>query len=320
MEGKDLAAGLKRWACDRGYRVAWGAASVVDEARSHFEKLRSDKEVGERLSREYLSGFGYLDTEEIEEPRSVVMLAMQRPAHRLIFDLDRGTIITILPPTYVQYNRTREDTIRDLGSSGVFGAHDVEVLKAPLKWIAARLGLAAYGRNNIAYVDGFGSYFQLVGAITDAALPEPSGEKASEPGLLPECENCTLCAKACPTGAIRTKCRVIDHERCFTMHSESAEPWPNWIERLLNNCFSRHCCLVGCLACQEACPVNRGKLKTVQAGISFSPEETTALLESKPGETIAEEDTIRSKLVQIGMDGYYESFRINLKSIYQAGC
>ena len=44
---------------------------------------------------------------------------------------------------------------------------------APIKTVAAMLGLVRYGRNNIAYADGIGSYLQLCGYITDARLAIP---------------------------------------------------------------------------------------------------------------------------------------------------
>ena len=319
MDRSDYANRLERWAGDRGYRLAWGNAAVVAEARDDFEELHADDALSEKLSKDYLSGFSYLETESLEEPRSVVIVAIPRPAHRLVFTLEKGTIITLLPPTYVEYNRLHDSTLQDLKASGVLGSHSAELLKAPLKSIAVRLGLASYGRNNIAYVDGIGSYFQLVGLITDAALPDVPAEDPPGEGIRPECADCSLCAEACPTGAIHCRRRLIDHERCFTLLNESAEPWPRWMKRLLGKCFSRNDCLVGCLACQESCPINRGMLKTVTAGISFTPDETASLLGRRPDEKMDAERAIRLKLGRIGMEHYFDQVSRNLKAIYGAG-
>ena len=59
---------------------------------------------------------------------------------------------------------------------------------APLKPLAVRLGLVRYGRNNVTYAPGMGSYIQLLGYLTDASLPLPDGWRPQEPTLLPECE------------------------------------------------------------------------------------------------------------------------------------
>jgi len=37
----------------------------------------------------------------------------------------------------------------------------------PLKTLAVRSGLAKYGRNNITYIDGMGSFYRLVAYYTD---------------------------------------------------------------------------------------------------------------------------------------------------------
>jgi ferredoxin len=42
-------------------------------------------------------------------------------------------------------------------------------------------------------------------------------------------------------------------------------------------------CLIGCMACQEVCPENKGRLKYVPSGVEFTAEETEAVLEAGLG-------------------------------------
>ncbi len=42
----------------------------------------------------------------------------------------------------------------------------------------------------------------------------------------------------------------------------------------------RSLCLIGCLACQQICPENKGRLKTEPSGVEFTAEETEAVLEA----------------------------------------
>ncbi len=40
-------------------------------------------------------------------------------------------------------------------------------------------------------------------------------------------------------------------------------------------------CIIGCMKCQMVCPVNKGRLKYKNTGVSFSSEETHAILDSE---------------------------------------
>ncbi len=108
------------------------------------------------------------------------------------------------------------------------------------------------------------------------------------------CETCLVCRRGCPTGAIGPDRVLLHAERCLTYHNEQPGdvPFPAWIDP------SWHTCLIGCLACQRACPANP-PLEVVPTGVVFTQEETSALL--------GEDDhrgpvwtTIRAKLEHLG--------------------
>ena len=69
----------------------------------------------------------------------------------------------------------------------------------PWKLLAVRSGLAQYGKNNITFIQGLGSFYRLVAFISDLPCAEDNwGEFKS----LDDCRNCDACTKACPSGAI----------------------------------------------------------------------------------------------------------------------
>jgi epoxyqueuosine reductase len=206
------------------------------------------------------------------QARSVVMIAKPRAAHLVRFDLRAGgggMLEAILPPTYHRYRTVFEEVRQDLALYGLPGAH-LEPLQGPHKAVAARLGLVRYGKNNVTYVPGTGSYHQLCGYVTDAVLAPGAPPAGSE--LLPDCRDCRKCLEACPTRAIREEPMLLRAERCLTQANENPGPWPEWVPG------RAHHCLVGCLICQRVCPANP-KLAFEDTGIAFSAAETESLLD-----------------------------------------
>ena len=195
----------------------------------------------------------------------------------------------------------------DDGGDGLPGAR-VEKLDVPLKSLAARLGLVRYGRNNVTYASGIGSYLQLFGYGTDAALPLPPGWQPREPELLAECAECPVCRALCPAGAIGADRVLLHAERCLTLVNESPGAWPDWIPS------SVHHCIVGCLLCQRTCPAN-AELAVENSGIVFTADEISALLAGDAERNGAVWDGIRAKLNELGQGGMELVLGRNLRAL-----
>ncbi len=243
---------LRHWASERGYRVAWGPAAAVLDARRDVLERHAKGELEASFFRDELESLASRETDPGR--MTVVMVAKPVPANLIHFRVGGRLLEALLPPTYMRYRATFEDVRQDLERNGLPGAR-VEHLDWPVKAVAARVGLVRYGRNNITYAPGLGSYVQLCGFLTDAPLPA-SGSGPSAPALLDECAHCGVCASACPTGAIDEDRVLLRGERCLTHVNENPGSWPAWLPA------SAHHCLLGCLACQQACPVN-GELEVV---------------------------------------------------------
>lgn len=270
---------LREWAAARGYACAMADLGVVETVRRKLEERRAAGMIEAGFFTENLAGFRYLEGSSITGPACVVVLAVPSPISVLPVTVDGRRVETLIPPTYIRYNATFEAVLADMKENALRGDFEAAVLRAPLKSLAAHMGLVAYGRNNITYRPGFGSGHQLCGYVVGAAWETGDRPMADEPpaaarseAMLERCGDCRACREACPTGAIREDRFLISAERCFTLHSESRKPMPAWARP------AGPLCLIGCLACQLVCPENKGRLTTSPSGVEFTAEETDAVI------------------------------------------
>jgi epoxyqueuosine reductase len=316
---------LRDWAAARGYGIAIAGIGVIEAVREKLEARRSSGEIEAGFYKENLDKFRFLEGIVIPGPKCVVMVAVPCPIHVLPVTVGGRKIDALIPPTYVKYNATFADVLGDMKETALGTEAAVETIKAPLKSLAVHMGLVVYGRNNITYVPGLGSGHQLCGYVVgmgegpvegDAKPSSPkTGEgetgpaaSCSAPGAaadwretaLERCADCRACVKACPTGAIREDRFLISAERCFTLLSESRKPLPAWAKP------PKSICLIGCMACQQVCPENKGRLKTSPSGLEFTAGETEAVLEA--GRRLAAgEPASRAGDKRAGKDPAFES-------------
>ena len=216
--------------------------------------------------------------------RSVVIAAVARPLTQanLTWQGEKRTVQ--IPPHYAGYKavpRAMAAKVDELLRPHGFAALHCE---PPLKTLATCSGLARYGRNNIAYVPGLGSWLQLGACVSDA--PPPDDDRWGEPQVLDRCQRCSACLRACPTQAIAGDRFVLHTERCLTFHNESRDPLPGWIDQ------GAHHTAVGCLRCQQACPENV-RVELVQAAPEwFDEEETSAILAAEHLDADASADSV----------------------------
>lgn len=287
---------LQEWAADRGYRVACGDIRVLDEVKSELQQRRTAGELDASFDRKRLDFFRYEESSEaIPHPRAVIVVAVPRPAHRLVFELETGAFETILPPTYVNYSEIYQQVQEDIVSQIAELRGHLELLLAPLKAVACRLGLVFYGRNNITYIPEFGSYFQLVGYVTDADLHIPEDWSPKPLRLMPECDTCGICVSVCPTSAINDDRVLLHAERCTTFFSE--EPG----DLLYDIGYLSGPCLFGCLECQQVCPINTGLLRILPSSVAFDRPEAEAILAGNVDEKHELSLSINRKLAILGL-------------------
>jgi epoxyqueuosine reductase len=175
----------------------------------------------------------------------------------------------------------------------------------PLKLLAVRTGLAAYGRNNITYVPGMGSYHRLMAFFSDL----PAGEDIwLEPASVERCTTCTACIQACPTKAIAGDRFLLHAERCISFLNEHEGGFPDWVDP------SWHNCVVGCMLCQSICPENRRLTQAVETGPTFAEEETALLLRGASFDRLPTE--LAQKLESLSLVEYLNVLPRNLKALF----
>jgi epoxyqueuosine reductase len=184
------------------------------------------------------------------------------------------------------------------------GARAAPAGRLPLKRLAARCGLARYGRNNVCYVDGMGSCLSFTAFFSDL---ECGGGEWIEPRTAPACAGCGRCVDACPTGAIRRDRFLIDNERCLSALNESAAPFPDWLDEGV------HHAVYDCLRCQEACPMNAARLSAKGEAVRFDEGETALLLAgARPGSW---PPGLAAKARYLGMDQWPDGLARNIEAI-----
>lgn len=251
-----------------------------------------------------LAGFHFSPPEGLPSPRSLIIVAVPRPQTQAVFRWKGKRVPLILPPTYTDYRRIAEKVetlVTEMLSPA--GYHAVRTF-APLKLLAVHSGLGAYGRNNICYVPGLGSFLELVGLYSD--LP-PIEDPWQELQMMETCENCRACLHHCPTGAITEERFLLHAERCIVFHNEkpSEIPFPAWLNPAWHNC------LEGCMHCQSVCPEDKNFWDWIEEKEEFSEEETALLLKGGPLEALAAE-TVR-KLERLDIQNDLALFPRNLE-------
>jgi len=278
---------------------------------SHLADLRDEihgsHDLGlfnEEFFEEQLNWFSFDPPEELPGAQSLIVVAVPAPQGRVVFHWQGEQISLVLPPTYAGYRRTtgqvRDRLAAFLGGEG-FKVADTRL---PLKILAARGGLADYGRNNILYHDGVGSFLQLCAYYSDLPCGEDSWQK---PAMMKRCQSCTACTRICPTSAISPDRFLLRAERCITFHNERTCPLPGWLGS------GWHDSLIGCMLCQRVCPANREVKNRIVDRARFSEEETAQLLRPDAEHPLRPETLARWK--ELGLSEDFGLLMRNLSAI-----
>jgi epoxyqueuosine reductase len=174
----------------------------------------------------------------------------------------------------------------------------------PWKLLAVRSGLARYGKNNITYISGLGSFYRLVAFVSDLPCPADRWEALR---FLNDCTHCDACTKACPGGAIGAGRFLLHAERCMTFHNERQGEFSAWLNP------SWHHCLVGCMVCQKVCPVNKNFRKWIVDGPTFSAQETDFIMQTVGQDKLPHKTVL--KMDQLDMIEYLGVLGRNLQAL-----
>lgn len=284
-----------------GFRFKTFKAGHLREISTCFEELVSQGVLDEKLYRNSLSNFNYDFERVMENAQTVIVLAARQGISYAVFEAEGGTIETVIPPTY-NYSGIISRIEGILDNVLVKSGYSLAKAVLPMKLLAVRSGLGRYGRNNICYVPGMGSFVRLAAYITDYESGEDSWGDVK---ALDSCSTCTACADKCPTKAIDKGRFLIHAHNCITNFNECDIPIPEWFNPDWHNS------LIGCMRCQTACPHNRKLIDEVEERVFFDRKETSMILGGIAYENLPEKT--RSKLYHTGLKPYYHILPRNIR-------
>ena len=302
MKPNALSTSLLKAIEQEGYRAKMVSVDHLEDLEKDINTFHQQGYFDEEFFAQELSGFDFEIPDKIPGAKSFIIAAAPQPRVRVTFTLEDEDLACIIPPTYSYATDCQiEELLRlQLEPAG----YHFRKARIPWKLLAVRSGMAQYGKNNITYIAGLGSFYRLVAFITDLPCAEDSW---GELHILNDCTTCDTCAKACPGGAIGAGRFLLHAERCITFHNERRGKFPGWINP------SWHHCLVGCMICQKVCPVDRDFRQWIVEGPGFTAGETACLLQ---GATRDELDTeTLKKLDQLSMTEYLDILGRNLQAL-----
>lgn len=198
------------------------------------------------LIHKYLNRFQYDYSAVLPNAQSIIVAAVPQPITILRFMRQGKKHEIVIPPTYI-YTEA-EKLVLHIVESKFKKNFSLVRAKLPLKLLAVRNGLSQYGRNNISYIGGMGSFYRLIALVSDMPSDLDTWQNIQR---MPACNNCRACLNSCPTKCIDINSNIIHATKCLTYINESSEPFPDWVNP------SWHNALVGCMRCQLACPQNK---------------------------------------------------------------
>ncbi len=246
--------------------------------------------------------FSFNSKEIVNYAKSLIIIAIPSPIISITVIWNNIEKKIIIPPAYINMRSAIEEAEILLSNILNKNNHSIKRVAIPEKLLAVHSGLGKYGKNNICYIEGMGSFFRLVSFISNI---QEINSDWDDINIMESCSKCNICLKRCPTGAIREDRYLIDGYKCLTFFNERPGEFPKWIDN------SAHHCLVGCLFCQDKCPQNKKVINNINECEFFSERELIAIMNIKEFEKL--DINIRFKLIKLNMDVYYNVLSRNLK-------
>src|SRR4030043_1347977 len=250
-----------------GFKAKIVSVSGIKILRKDVTNLYNNRFLSEDFYEERLSNYKFKKPKELLNTRSIIITAHPQYFVETTFMYEGQKVKCFVPPTY-SYD-TDYKAIEFMSRHLAEHNYSICYANLPLKPLAVRSGLARYGRNNITYIDGWGSFFRLRAFYSDL----PCDEQLDEDFMCrDECNKCKACLKICPTGAIDETRFLLRAEKCLTFLNESKNEFPGWVRH------DWHHCLIGCMKCQNICPLNKKVLSKIDRKVIFDRDETNNIL------------------------------------------
>ncbi|AII58534.1 hypothetical protein ASJ33_00030 [Dehalococcoides mccartyi] len=285
---------------ENGFKAGTVSCKHLPELEENIENLKRQGLVDTLLAKTYLQ-FKYDSDSAMPDTRTVFIIAIPQPLTRTRFTWKGHIYNADIPPTYIG---SKDDAAVSNILTSIIQAEGFKSVRTnlPVKILAVRSGLAEYGRNNLAYIHGFGSYHRLIAFVSDCPCTQ---DNWNEPKEMKACSKCFKCTRNCPSGCISDERFLLKAENCLTWHNEREDTLAGWIDPDWHNA------LIGCMRCQTVCPLNTRQSARVIPGPEFTEEETNLIRQKLPANQIPAD--LYQKLSTIAMDDSYPVFARNLE-------
>ena len=262
---------FRETALQNGYRAVIVPISRQDDIRVEIESFAATQELNGY--QQFIVGqYEFAPPELPFEAKSIIMTAAPHPVcSEVVFALG-GKIYKLYTANTPTDNATGDYVTKTVSEA----EYTIEPTGFwfPFKRFAVQSGLCEYGRNNIAYAPGLGSYVAISAYYTDMPSDEDTWRGVVTSA---QCEGCTVCESFCPTGAIIKDRFLIDNTLCLCGLNEGpGEEFPPFVPK------NAHHAVVGCMRCQYSCPMNAPFKANIVPPVYFSEAETTRLLKGAP--------------------------------------
>ncbi len=286
---------------NKGYQSRLISISHLTELQVEIKGLHEIGMLEDTIYQRYLKRFDYDHGSLLSKFKSILTIAVPQALSSIGFTINGNTYSAVIPPTYI-YGKVLGETESLLENILAGYGFKAERALLPLKLLAVRSGLGAFGRNNICYVPEMGSFHRLMAYFTDMPCSTDSWQEVK---TMERCNTCSACEKACPTGCIDIDRFLIKAENCLTNLNENTDVFPGWVKADWHNA------LVGCMKCQQICPENKPFIGNAAEAAFFSESETKDILRETPLDRLPDE-TVK-KLEALDMAEYYDVLARNLK-------
>ena len=166
--------------------VSTVSTSHLPELEQEIKKQQTEGKIDEQFSQEYISQFKFAPPQELMNSQSLIVVAMPRPPTRATFSWNGKQQSFILPPTYTAYDEKRLYIERLVAEAVGREGYRIATPILPLKLLAVHSGIAEYGRNNITYASGMGSFMRLAAVYSDMPCETDHWRKVQ---MMKSCKN-----------------------------------------------------------------------------------------------------------------------------------
>ena len=156
----------------KGWSARVVAAARLTDLRARVAAVLESGDLPDKAAARIADEVTFALPDGLEAARSVIVGAVARPLTQATLTVGGAERTVPVPPHYAGYFTVPDGLAEAAGAALAPFGHRAVRFEPPLKTLAAGAGLTRYGRNNIAYVPGLGSYLMLAACVSDAPPPD----------------------------------------------------------------------------------------------------------------------------------------------------